>query len=78
MPEYPAEGKEAHLSGICLVGLTVDRKGMPQDVHIIRSLRPDFDRNAMEAVRGYRFKPALADGNPVARQITVEVKFAYF
>ena len=78
IPEYPAQGKEAHLSGICLVGLTVDRQGMPQDVHIIRSLRPDFDRNAMEAVRGYRFKPALADGNPVARQITVEVKFAYF
>ncbi|MEG9439060.1 hypothetical protein JAO29_23240, partial [Edaphobacter sp. HDX4] len=29
-PEYPAKGKEAHLSGICLVGLTVDQQGMPQ------------------------------------------------
>jgi TonB family protein len=78
IPEYPAKGKEAHLSGICLVGLTVDQQGVPQDVHIIRSLRPDFDQNAMEAVREYRFKPALSDGRPVSRQIKVEVKFAYF
>ncbi|QHS52702.1 M56 family metallopeptidase [Edaphobacter sp. 12200R-103] len=78
MPEYPAEGKEAHLSGICLVGLTVDQQGMPQDVHILRSLRPDFDRNAVAAVQEYRFKPALSEGKPVSRQIKVEVKFAYF
>jgi TonB family protein len=77
-PEYPAKGKQAHLSGICLVGLTVDQQGMPQDVHIIRSLRPDFDQNATEAVRKYRFNPAMADGKPVARQLTIEVKFAYF
>lgn len=78
IPEYPTEGKEAHLSGVCLVGLTVDQQGMPQDVHILRSLRPDFDRNAVAAVREYRFKPALSDGKPVSRQIKVEVKFAYF
>jgi hypothetical protein len=38
-------------------------------------LSPDFDKNAMEAVRQYRFRPALRDGKPVAVAITIVVNF---
>jgi beta-lactamase regulating signal transducer with metallopeptidase domain len=41
-------------------------------------LSPDFDKNAMEAVRQYRFHPALRDGKPVAVAITVEVNFRIY
>lgn len=77
-PEYPITGKKDHVNGICLISLTVDEQGTPTHVHIVKSLRPDFDENAIKAVREYRFKPALREGKPVAREIKVEVQFAYF
>jgi TonB family protein len=34
-----------------------------------------LDEKAIEAVRQWRFQPALKDGRPVDVQITVEVQF---
>jgi TonB family protein len=77
-PEYPRVSPEDRLSGTCLVSLVVDEQGLPQEVHILRSLRPDFDRNAIAAVKGYRFRPATSDGKPIAKDLKIEVRFAYF
>jgi TonB family protein len=79
-PEFPqsAKGADDKLEGTCLIGLVVDETGMPQDVHVVRSLRKDFDEKATEAVRQYRFKPGMKAGTPVAVSLKVEVKFARF
>jgi TonB family protein len=79
-PEFPqsARGEHDKWEGRCLVGLVVDETGMPQDVHIVRSLRQDFDEKSIEAVRQYRFQPAMKAGTPVAVSLKVEVKFARF
>jgi TonB family protein len=54
----------------------VDAQGNPQSLHVVRTLGMGLDEKAMEAVRKYRFKPALKDGKtPVASMITVEVDF---
>jgi len=75
--EYPKSASNQHgkFDGVCLVGLVVDPNGMPRDVHIIRSLRPDFDANAIKAVEKYRFTPANRHGKPVAVALRVEVNF---
>jgi TonB family protein len=42
----------------------------------MRPLGMGLDEKAMEAVRAYKFKPAMKDGTtPVAEAITVEVHF---
>jgi TonB family protein len=61
--------------GIVLVRSIVDAEGMPQDVRVVRSYRPDFDAEALKAARKYRFKPAMLKGKPVAVSITIEVNF---
>jgi TonB family protein len=76
--EFPNAHRKAGkkgLQGVSVVGLTVDSKGRPQDIHINRSLAPDFDKNAMDAVRQYRFEPGKRDGKPVAVSIQIEVNF---
>ena len=74
--EYSDKARVDRVSGPCLVSLIVDVHGMPQNAHIIRSLTPDLDQKALEAVGKYRFKPArLKDGTPVAVRITVEIDF---
>jgi TonB family protein len=79
-PEYPEAEKKVKgkFSGTCVVGLVVDSSGMVHDVHVKRSLRPDFDANAVKSVEQYRFKPAMRAGEPVAVALNVQVNFQKF
>ena len=63
------------LSGNVLIQLIVDRDGLPQNVHVIRSVGIGLDDNAIAAVKQYRFTPAMEDGKPVAVQLNIEVNF---
>lgn len=76
-PEAVRESKDK-FEGICLIGLVVDETGTPRDVHVVRSLKADFDAKAVEAVEQYLFKPAMRMGEPVAVELKVEVNFKRF
>jgi TonB family protein len=75
--EFPKSGLKikAPFSEIVLVRLVVDKDGKPQDVHVSTSFKPDFDREAVKAVKQYQFKPAMRLGEPVPVALTVEVNF---
>jgi TonB family protein len=76
-PEFPASAQteKATFEGTCLIGLVVDATGMPREVHVDRSLGPDFDENAIKAVEEYRFTPGKRAGEPVAVALHIEVNF---
>lgn len=74
--EFSERARANGIGGICLVALIVDAQGMPQNVHVVRSLEPTLDENAVKSVRQYRFKPAMENGKvPVPVMITIEVDF---
>ncbi|MGA8160476.1 MAG: M56 family metallopeptidase [Acidobacteriaceae bacterium] len=73
-PDFPKAEKTSK-GGVCVVGLVVDAHGMPQEVHVVRSLKADFDANALAVVRQYRFKPGMRKGQPVAVRINIEVNY---
>ncbi len=75
--EFPKSAHNAKVgfSAIVLVHLIVDGQGMPHEVHISRSYNPDFDAEAIKAIKQYRFKPAMHQGRPVAVTLTIEVNF---
>jgi TonB family protein len=74
--EYSDYARKQRIQGICALSLIVDANGMPQDVHVVKSLEPSLDDNAVDAVKQFRFKPAMKDGTtPVPVVITVEVDF---
>jgi len=77
--EFSDEARRAKYQGVCLVGLIVDAQGNPQNVHIVRPLGMGLDEKAMEAVRKYKFKPAMRDGKtPVPVYVNVEVNFRLY
>lgn len=77
--EFSDEARRAKYQGVCIVGLIVDAQGNPQNVHIVRALGMGLDEKAMEAVRKYKFKPAMKDGRtPVPVYINVEVNFRLY
>jgi periplasmic protein TonB len=77
-PEFSEEARKAKVAGNVLVNLWVDTNGNPSHVRVIRGVGMGLDEKAMEAVRQYKFKPAMENGRPVLVELNVEVNFQIF
>jgi protein TonB len=77
-PEYSEEARKAKYQGTCVLWLIVGPDGRPRDVKVARTLGMGLDQKAIEAVRNWKFEPAMKDGKPVAVQINVEVNFRLY
>jgi TonB family protein len=78
-PEFSDEARRAKYQGVCLITIIVDANGIPQNPRVVRPLGMGLDEKALEAVKQFRFKPAMKDGKtPVPVQITVEVNFRLY
>jgi TonB family protein len=75
-PSSTEDARQAGVSGLILVSLTVDSDGNPGNPVVTRGLGYGLDEKAIEAVRQWRFHPGLKDGVPVAvGNLTVAVSF---
>lgn len=77
-PEYTEEARNAKTQGTCVLWLIVDQQGHPRDIRVVRGLGFGLDARAVEAVKQWRFQPAMKDGQPVNVQISVEVGFKLY
>jgi TonB family protein len=76
--EFSEEARRKQASGKVLVYLIVNEKGVPEDVRVLRGAGLGMDEKAVEAVKKYRFKPAMRAGMPVRVEMNVEVNFQVF
>ncbi len=75
-PRYPATALRRGESGEVLLQIEVDPGGMPYAMDILRSSGSrELDRAALVAARGWRFRPALRDGQPVSATVEVPIRF---
>jgi periplasmic protein TonB len=58
-----------------LVYLWVDEHGNPTHVRVVRGIGLGLDEKAAEAVRQYKFRPAMENGKPVTVEMYVDVVF---
>lgn len=77
-PDYSEEARKAKYQGVCVLWLIVGPDGRPKDVRVSRALGMGLDQKAIEAVKQWKFSPAMKDGRPVAVQINVEVSFKLY
>jgi TonB family protein len=74
-PEYTQEGVEAHVEGIVTLEGHVDIKGTVSGLRVIKGLGYGLDQKAIDAVLGWKFRPALRQGAPVEAITQIEVDF---
>jgi periplasmic protein TonB len=74
-PEFSEEARKAKFQGVCTIALIVGTDGRPSDIHVQTSLGMGLDEKAIEAVKNWRFEPAMKDGHPVRVPIAIEVDF---
>ncbi|MGA8937980.1 MAG: energy transducer TonB [Acidobacteriaceae bacterium] len=74
-PEFSEEARKAKFSGNVQVYLWVDPDGRPSHIRVVRGIGMGLDQKAVEAVRQYKFRPAMKDGKPVTVDLYVDVNF---
>jgi protein TonB len=77
-PQFSEEARKAKAAGNVVVNLWVDDKGNPTHVRVLRGVGMGLDEKAVEAVKQYRFKPAMEGGKPVTVEMNIEVNFQIF
>jgi TonB family protein len=76
--KYSREARKKKIQGPCLVKIIVDAQGLPQNPKVVRSIGYGLDEAALDAIKKYRFKPAMKDGHPVAVEMAIEVNFRLY
>jgi periplasmic protein TonB len=77
-PAYPAELRKARIEGAVTLVFILGEDGRVQDPRVENSSRTEFERPALEAIRKWRFRPGIKNGQPVrtyARQV-IRFKFS--
>jgi TonB family protein len=65
-PVYPASAKAAGVQGTVELDVAISKDGVPEDIRVIRSPSDDLTQSALDAVRQWRYRPTLLNGEPVA------------
>ncbi|MGB7845424.1 MAG: TonB family protein [Candidatus Acidiferrum sp.] len=73
-PVYPQVAKAQHISGDVLIDALIDASGNVATVQII-SGPAILHRAALDALKQWRYSPALLDGQPTSMHLTVTVQF---
>lgn len=75
--EYTKEARAARLQGTVLLQVMIDTTGtiVADRIQVLHSLGLGLDEKAIEAVKQFKWKPALKDGLPAAVFASVEVNF---
>jgi periplasmic protein TonB len=73
-PQYPQMAKVAHIQGDVLLAATISKGGAIENLHQI-SGHPILVQAAMEAVKQWKYKPYLLNGEPVEVETTIKVSF---
>ncbi len=77
-PDYSDEARKARYQGVVVLWAVIGTDGRPKELQVARSLGMGLDEKAIEAVRKWRFTPALKDGHPVPVLISIEVNFRLY
>lgn len=73
---YPVEALRDGDSGTVLLRVTVGTDGVPYGIALAKTSRSRaLDRAAMAAVRNWRFRPAMSNGQPVAATVQIPVSY---
>ena len=73
-PVYPALARQARIQGVVRLQAVIAKDGTVQELQVL-SGHPLLVPSAMEAVRQWRYKPTLLNGEPVEVITTIDVNF---
>ena len=77
-PKYSLAMRYDRVHGAVKVSFLVDARGNVTDPVVVRANDARLAESAVDAVRNWKFKPALRSGEPVARRVVQTIDFPVF
>jgi protein TonB len=74
-PSYPPDLRRARVEGVVSLVFMLSEEGMVEDARVESSSRPEFERPALEAIRRWRFKPGMKNGEAVKTYMRQPIRF---
>jgi len=74
-PYYPPLAVQAHVEGVVILEAVINEEGAVSDVKVLRSAHTLLDREAILAVRQWRYSPLFLNGIRVPFMLTVTLSF---
>ncbi len=77
LPHYPDLARRARITGLVVLTVVIQADGSVGAIEVVRSPDPrwGFDLEAIEAVKQWRYRPALLGGTPVSVYAQVMIEF---
>jgi protein TonB len=74
-PMYPTGMRGKKIEGVVTIVFVVDATGRVADPRVEKSTHADFDRPALDAIRQWKFEPAVKAGQRVACRMRAPIRF---
>jgi protein TonB len=74
-PQYPPLAKQARIQGTVVLSALIGKDGSIQNLHVV-SGHPMLTNAALEAVKEWKYKPYILNGEPVEVETTINVNFS--
>jgi periplasmic protein TonB len=75
MPAYPPLARSAHIQGTVILQAVISKSGMIENLRLLNG-HPMLVPAAIEAVRQWRYRPYVLNGEPVEVETQITVNFA--
>ena len=74
-PKYPPTLINEHVEGEVVLYAVIRRDGTVDSIQLVRGLDEELDKNAMNALSQWKFRPATRQGEPVDLEAIVHIPF---
>jgi TonB family protein len=74
-PEYPPKARESHIQGDVVLHAIIDKEGRISELQVLAG-DDSLAQAALDAVRQWRYKPMLVDGQPAEVDTTITITFS--
>ena len=75
-PKYPQRAMQARLTGVVTLDVWVAPDGSVSDAKVLDSNPPRiFDKAALNAIKRWKFRPRIVDGQPQAQRGKLDMEF---
>ena len=74
-PKYPPELRKENVEGEVVLYAVIRKDGSVDSIQLVRSVDPNLDANAMDALAQWKFRPAQRRGEPVDLEAVVHIPF---
>jgi TonB family protein len=74
-PDYPKWAKDQGITGSVIFEILIDKYGKVRKATLLKSLHPELDALAKEAMMKFKFKPAYIEKKPAAVKIKYAIRY---